>query len=152
MKMSFTHHNGIIDFSLASINRQTELSLFLFLFSLLSHSFHLGSRFFHFFFIIIIGVSLHHHWYHSSSSLVFLFIIEITLIGIPFHLLPSFPTFVCPTPQFACQMPSKRAKYPSKIPFFMRYSEICLIDGCLICGAYQQRNKEKKIGTFQIMP
>ena len=49
-------------------------------------------------------------------------------------------------------MPSKRAKYSPKTPFFMRYSEICLIGGCLICGAYQQRNKEKKVGTFQIMP
>ena len=139
--MSFKHRLGIIviDLSLARIHRQIEFSLF-FIISLLSHSFHPVSCFFHFLFIIMIGVPLHHHRYHSTSSLIFLFIIEIALISIPFHLLPFFPTFVYPPPQFACYMPSRRAKYLSKISFFMRYSEICLIGGCLICGAYQQRN------------
>ena len=147
--MSFKHQHGIIviDLSLARIHRQIEFSLF-FILSLLSISFRLITHFIHFLFVIIIGFPLHHHRYHSSSSLVFLFIIEIAFIGIPAHLLPSFPTFDYPT----SQMPSRRAKYLSKISFFMRYSEICLIGGCLICGAYHQRNKERKVGTSQIMP
>ena len=95
LKMSFTHQHGIIDLSLAWIHRQTEFSLFFFfIISLLSHSFHLVSRFFHFLFIIIlwcsssskssmflfiiIGITRHRHWYSSSSSkalsLGFLFI------------------------------------------------------------------------------
>ena len=49
-------------------------------------------------------------------------------------------------------MPSKRAKNHLKTPLFMRYSEICLIGGCLICGAYQQKNKGPKVGTFQFLP
>ena len=141
---------------MAWIHRLIDFSLLFFFISLLSLSFHLVSPcFFHFLFIIIIDTPLHHR-YTSSSSLVFLFIIVIALIGISSPSFAFSSTLSLSTSSslkhFVCQMPSKRAKYSPKTPFFMRYSEICLIGGCLICGAYQQRNKERKVGTFQIMP
>ena len=91
------------DLSLAWIHRQIEFSLLvLFIFSLLSHSFHLVSRFYHFLFILIIGVPLNHYRYQSSSihrhrhryssspskspSLVFLFIFG--LLFQPLFILP----------------------------------------------------------------
>ena len=99
--------------------------------------------------LLIIGIHLHRHRYSSLSSSL----LSSVFLICPF---PSLPPFVHPPPHpkqhFACQMPSKRAKWLPKISFFMRYSEICLIGECLICGAYQQRNKERKVGTFQIMP
>ena len=111
--------------------------------------------------LLFLSLPLHLDHRCSSSSLVYLFIV----IGTHhrhrsywyfFHLLPSLPPIFHPPPHpkkhFSCWMPSKRAKYLPKIPFFMRYSEICLIGGCLLCGVYQQRNKGKKVGTFQFMP
>ena len=125
------HHRSLIGMD-SSANRLSLL--FFFIISLLS---------LHLLFIVIFDAPFHHR-YTSSSSLVFLFIIIIALIGI------SSPSFALSSTlslstsssliHFVCQMPSKRAKYSPKTTFFMRYSEICLIGGCLICGAYQQRN------------
>ena len=133
-----------------------DFSLLLFIIFFLSSSFYLISPF--------LSLHLHHNHPCSSSSSVYLII----LIGIPLHhcncshqysfyvfcllIHPLFIHLLILKKYFACQMPSKRAKYLPKIPFFMRYSESYLIGGCLICGAYQQRNKERKVGTFQIMP
>ena len=123
------HHRSLIGMD-SSTNRLSLL--FFFIISLLS---------LHLLFIVIFDAPFHHR-YTSSSSLVFLFIIIIALIGI------SSPSFALSSTlslstssslmHFDCQMPSKRARYSPKNTFFMRYSEICLIGRCLICGAYQQ--------------
>jgi len=98
-------------------------------------------------FIIIIDAPFHHR-YTSSSLMVFLFII---IIGISSPSVAFSSTHSLSTSSslksFVFQLPSKRAKYSPKTPFFMRYSEICPVGGCLVCGAYQQRNKEKKVKT-----
>ena len=119
------------------------------------HHNHQGSSSSSVFLFIVIGIPPHHR-YSSSLSSVFLFIV----IGHPLHhhhffsvfFLHFHPLFIHLLIHFARQMPSKQAKYLPKIPFFMRDSKICLIVECLICGAYQQRNKRRKVGTFQIMP
>ena len=125
------HHRSLIGMD-SSANRLSLL--FFFIISLLS---------LHLLFIVIFDAPFHHR-YTSSSSLVFLFIIIIALIGISSPSFALSSTFSLSTSSslihFVCQMPSKRAKYSPKTTFFMRYSEICLIGGCLICGAYQQRN------------
>ena len=137
------HHRSLI--GMDSLANRLSL-LFFFIIFLLS---------LHLLFIVIFD-ALFHHRYTSSSSLLFLFIIIIALIGI------SSPSFALSSTlslstsssliHFVSQMLSKRAKYSAKTLFLMRYSEICLIGRCLICGAYQQRNEERKVGTFQIMP
>ena len=154
---------------MAWIHQLIDFSLLFFIISLLSPSFYLvppvsftSSSSLSSMLLFLIGIPLHHHRY-TSFSLVYLFV-----IGIPLHhryhshlyfvsifFLPFHPLFIhlhILKKHFAGQMPSKRAKYSPKILFFMRYSEICLIGGCLIGGAYQQRNKERKVGTFHIMP
>ena len=52
---------------------------------------------------------------------------------------------------FVSQMPSKRAKYSAKTPFFMHYSEICLIgsEGALYAGLINKGIKRKKLGLFK---
>ena len=73
LEMLFTHQHGIIDLLLAEIHRLNNFSLFFFIISLLSLSFHLVSPF--------LSLPLHHHHRCSSSSSVFIFIV----IGIPLY-------------------------------------------------------------------
>ena len=65
-----------------------------------------------------------------------------------FFFCPFFLHFFLSSP---IQIPSRRGQNPQRVKIFMRYSEVFLIDGGAIRGAFQQEDKEEKVGTFTIM-
>ena len=131
---SWKHRNGIIDLLSASIHRLINFhssssstpssphhsTVYPHLPFTSSSSLSISSVF-----LLIIVIGIHYrHWYFFSSSSFFL------SVSLDFSSTSYSYTF-------SCQMPSKRAKLSLETIFFMRYSEICIIGGCLICGVYQ---------------